>query len=367
MANTAQRDLDEAAVIGRLSTLDRFLPIWIGIAMVLGLLLGRLLPGMQGALDSVKIDQTSLPIAIGLMAMMYPVLARVKYEEMGHLTGDRRMLGLSLVMNWIVGPALMFALAWIFLPDNPAFRTGLIVIGLARCIAMVLIWNDLACGDREAGALLVAINSVFQILGYALLGTFYLAILPGWLGLDTQDVEFSTWLITKAVLVFLGIPLVAGYLTRRIGVARKGRQWYDDVFAPKIAPIALWGLLFTIVILFALQGKTITGDPGAVVKIAIPLIIYFAIMWFVSMAASRALGLSYPRSATVAFTAAGNNFELAIAVSIAVWGVTSGEALTGVVGPLIEVPALVALVYVSLWLRRRWRWSSSTPTSQEVT
>jgi ACR3 family arsenite transporter len=366
MANSAQLDRDEAAVIGRLSTLDRFLPLWIGIAMVLGLLLGRLLPGMQGALDSVKIDQTSLPIAIGLMAMMYPVLARVKYEEMGHLTGDRRMLILSLVMNWIVGPALMFALAWIFLPDNPAFRTGLIVIGLARCIAMVLIWNDLACGDREAGALLVAINSVFQILGYALLGTFYLAILPGWLGLDTQDVEFSTWLITKAVLVFLGIPLVAGYLTRRIGVARKGRQWYDDVFAPKIAPIALWGLLFTIVILFALQGKTITGDPGAVVKIAIPLIIYFAIMWFVSMAASRALGLSYSRSATVAFTAAGNNFELAIAVSIAVWGVTSGQALTGVVGPLIEVPALVALVYVSLWLRRRWRWSSSTPTSQEV-
>lgn len=356
----------EDAVIGRLSTLDRFLPIWIGIAMALGLLLGRLLPGMQGALDSVKVDQTSLPIAIGLMAMMYPVLARVKYEEMGHLTGDRRMLGLSLVMNWIIGPALMFTLAWIFLPDNPAFRTGLIVIGLARCIAMVLIWNDLACGDREAGALLVAINSVFQILGYALLGTFYLAILPGWLGLDTQNVEFSTWLITKAVLVFLGIPLVAGYLTRRIGVARKGREWYDNVFAPKIAPIALWGLLFTIVILFALQGNTITGDPAAVVKIAIPLIIYFAIMWFVSMAASRALGLSYPRSATVAFTAAGNNFELAIAVCIAVWGVTSGEALTGVIGPLIEVPALVALVYVSLWLRRKWSWGSSVPTSQKA-
>jgi len=362
----AQLDQDEAAVIGRLSTLDRFLPIWIGIAMALGLLLGRLLPSMQGALDSMKVDQTSLPIAIGLMAMMYPVLARVKYEEMGHLTGDRRMLGLSLVLNWIIGPALMFALAWIFLPDNPAFRTGLIVIGLARCIAMVLIWNDLACGDREAGALLVAINSVFQILGYALLGTFYLAILPGWLGLDSQNVDFSTWLITKAVLIFLGIPLVAGYLTRRIGVAKKGREWYDNVFAPKIAPIALWGLLFTIVILFALQGNTITGDPGAVVKIAIPLIIYFAIMWFVSMAASRALGLSYPRSATVAFTAAGNNFELAIAVSIAVWGVTSGQALTGVIGPLIEVPALVALVYVSLWLRRKWSWSSPTPIKQEV-
>ncbi len=366
MAQSAQLDQEEAAVIGRLSTLDRFLPIWIGIAMVLGLLLGRMLPGMQGALDSVKVDQTSLPIAIGLMAMMYPVLARVKYEEMGHLAGDRRMLGLSLVMNWIVGPALMFALAWIFLPDNPAFRTGLIVIGLARCIAMVLIWNDLACGDREAGALLVAINSVFQILGYALLGTFYLAILPGWLGLDTQNVEFSTWLITKAVLVFLGIPLVAGYLTRRIGVAKKGREWYDNVFAPKIAPIALWGLLFTIVILFALQGNTITGDPAAVVKIAVPLIIYFAIMWFVSMAASRALGLSYPRSATVSFTAAGNNFELAIAVCIAVWGVTSGEALTGVIGPLIEVPALVALVYVSLWLRRKWSWGSPSPISQDV-
>lgn len=366
MSASTQLDQDEAAVIGRLSTLDRFLPLWIGIAMVLGLLLGRALPGMQGALDSVSIDGTSLPIALGLLAMMYPVLARVKYEEMGHLAGDRRMLGLSLVMNWIIGPALMFALAWVFLPDNPAFRTGLIVIGLARCIAMVLIWNDLACGDREAGALLVAINSVFQILGYALLGTFYLAILPGWLGLDTQDVDFSTWLITKAVLVFLGIPLVAGYVTRRIGVAKKGRAWYDDVFAPKIAPIALWGLLFTIVILFALQGSTITGDPGAVVKIAIPLIIYFAIMWFLSMAAARALGLSYPRSATVAFTAAGNNFELAIAVSIAVWGVTSGQALTGVVGPLIEVPALVALVYVSLWLRRKWSWRPSAPTSQEI-
>lgn len=356
-------DPDESHVLQRLSTLDRFLPVWIGVAMAVGLILGRVLPGLQGVLDSVKVDQTSLPIAIGLFAMMYPVLARVKYEEIGHLAGDRRLLWLSLVLNWLVGPALMFALAWIFLPDQPAFRTGLIVIGLARCIAMVLIWNDLACGDREAGALLVAVNSVFQILGYALLGTFYLAVLPGWLGLDSQDVQFSTWDITKAVLVFLGIPLVAGYVTRRYGVARRGRAWYDDTFAPRIAPIALYGLLFTIVVMFALQGAAITSDPVAVIRIAIPLLAYFAIMWFSALVASRALGLSYARSATVAFTAAGNNFELAIAVSIGVWGVTSGEALAGVVGPLIEVPALVALVYVSLWLRRRWTWN---PTKEYV-
>lgn len=340
----------------RLSTLDRFLPVWIVIAMVAGLLLGRGVPGLQEALDAVKVDNTSVLIALGLFAMMYPVLARVKYEEMGHLAGDRRMLWLSLFMNWLVGPLLMFALAWIFLADYPEFRTGLIVIGLARCIAMVLIWNDLACGDREAGALLVAINSIFQIIAYALLGTFYLAILPGWLGLDTQDVAFSTWGITKAVLIFLGIPLLLGFLTRQIGVSRKGRDWYDNTFAPKIAPIALYGLLFTIVILFALQGNAITSDPLSVVLIALPLMIYFALMWFAAMWASHAIGLSYARSATVAFTSAGNNFELAIAVSIGVWGVTSGQALTGVIGPLIEVPALVALVYVSLWLRRKWKW-----------
>lgn len=355
----ASADAVESAVVGRLSTLDRFLPLWIALAMAAGLLLGRLVPGLNTALDSVKIDQTSLPIAIGLFAMMYPVLARVKYEDIGHLTGDRRMLWLSLVLNWLIGPALMFALAWIFLPDEPAFRTGLIVIGLARCIAMVLIWNDLACGDREAGALLVAINSVFQILAYAILGTFYLAILPGWLGLGSEDVQFSTWDITKAVLIFLGIPLVAGYLTRHIGVARKGEQWYDNVFGPRIGPIALYGLLFTIVILFALQGNTITSEPLSVVRIAVPLLVYFVVMWFSAMVLSKLAGLSYPRAATVAFTAAGNNFELAIAVSIGVWGITSGEALTGVVGPLIEVPALVALVYVSLWLRRRWRWPST--------
>jgi arsenite transporter len=358
-------DAVETEVIGRLSTLDRLLPLWIVLAMAGGLLLGRVVPGLQGALDAVKVGNTSLLIAVGLFAMMYPVLARVRYEEIGHLAGDRRMLWLSLVLNWVVGPLLMFVLAWTFLADYPAFRTGLIVIGLARCIAMVLIWNDLACGDREAGALLVAVNSVFQILAYALLGTFYLAILPGWLGLGTQDVAFSTWDITKAVLVFLGIPLALGYLTRRIGVARRGRDWYDTRFAPRIAPIALYGLLFTIVVMFALQGDAITSDPASVALIAVPLLVYFAVMWFTAIASSRALGLPYARSATVAFTAAGNNFELAIAVSIGVWGVTSGEALTGVVGPLIEVPALVALVYVSLWLRRRWTWAP-VPTRQEI-
>ena len=345
---------DEAAVIGRLSRLDRFLPVWILLAMAVGLLVGRALPGVQPALDAVKVGQTSLPIAFGLLLMMYPVLAKVRYEDMSHVTGDRKMLWLSLLLNWVIGPLLMFALAWLFLADQPEFRTGLIVIGLARCIAMVLIWNDLACGDREAAALLVALNSVFQILAYALLGTFYLKVLPGWLGLDTQDVQFSTWDITKAVLIFLGIPLVAGYLTRRIGLRAKGRDWYEQEFVPRISPFALYGLLFTIVVMFALQGDAITSDPLAVVGIAIPLLVYFAIMWGVSFVVGFRSRMSYPKTATLAFTAAGNNFELAIAVSIGVWGVTSGQALAGVIGPLIEVPALVALVYVSLWLRRRY-------------
>ena len=347
-------DSEEAAVLGKLSVLDRFLPVWIVAAMAGGLLLGRFFPSIQDILDAVKIDQTSLPIALGLFLMMYPVLAKVRYEDMGHVTGDRKLLLLSLLLNWIIGPLLMFALAWIFLADYPAFRTGLIVIGLARCIAMVLIWNDLACGDREAGALLVAINSVFQILAYAVLGTFYLTILPGWLGLDTQDVTFSTWDITKAVLVFLGIPLALGMFTRYIGVKTKGRQWYETKFIPRISPLALYGLLFTIVILFALQGEAITSDPASVALIAVPLLIYFIVMWGISFLIGYRSHMSYPKTATLAFTAAGNNFELAIAVSIGVWGVTSGQALTGVIGPLIEVPALVALVYVSLWLRRKY-------------
>ncbi|CAB5023672.1 MAG: ACR3 family arsenite efflux transporter [Actinobacteria bacterium] len=354
MSSSVAQTPDDTAVIGRLSRLDQFLPVWILLAMAAGLLIGRWVPGVQSALDAVKVGQTSLPIALGLLLMMYPVLAKVRYEDMGHVAGDRRLLWLSLVLNWLIGPALMFALAWIFLADQPAFRTGLIVIGLARCIAMVLIWNDLACGDSEAGALLVALNSMFQILAYALLGTFYLKVLPGWLGLDTQDVQFSTWEITKAVLIFLGIPLAAGYITRRIGLRSKGRDWYEQKFIPRISPFALYGLLFTIVVMFALQGEAITSEPIAVVSIAIPLLVYFAIMWGISFVAGMRAHLGYPKTATLAFTAAGNNFELAIAVSIGVWGVTSGQALAGVMGPLIEVPALVALVYVSLWLRRRY-------------
>lgn len=352
---------DDAAVLGRLSTLDRFLPVWILLAMAGGLLLGRVLPGVQGVLDAVKVGQTSLPIAIGLLMMMYPVLAKVHYEDMSRVTSDKPMLWSSLLLNWVIGPALMFTLAWVFLADYPEFRTGLIVIGLARCIAMVLIWNDLACGDREAAALLVAINSVFQVLAYALLGTFYLEILPGWLGLPTEEVTFSTAEITKSVLIFLGIPLAAGYLTRRILRPRRGADWYDHTFLPRIGPWALYGLLFTIVVMFALQGEAITSDPLSVVLIAIPLLAYFAIMWSVSFVVGRRARLPYPKTATLAFTAAGNNFELAIAVSIGVWGVTSGQALAGVIGPLIEVPALVGLVYVSLWLRRRLAWRRMTP------
>ncbi len=343
----------EQPVLRRLSLLDRWLPAWIGAAMLGGLLLGRLWPGVQDVLSTGEIDGTSLPIALGLLAMMYPVLAKVRYEQIGHVTGDRRLLGLSLLLNWVIGPALMFVLAWTFLPDQPEFRTGLIVIGLARCIAMVLIWNDLACGDREAAALLVAINSLFQIVAYAALGVFYLQILPAWLGWQTADAQFSTWSITKSVLIFLGIPLLAGYLTRRIGIARRGEDWYTHTFLPRISPIALYGLLFTIVVMFALQGEAITSAPLTVARIAIPLLVYFALMWFAAFFASRAIGLDYPKTATVAFTAAGNNFELAIAVCIGVWGVTSGQALAGTIGPLIEVPALVALVYVSLWLNRR--------------
>ena len=349
---TAPSNVD-SAVLKQLSALDRWLPLWIILAMAGGLMLGRFFPSIQGILDAISIGQTSLPIAIGLLLMMYPVLARVRYEEIGRITADRRLLWLSLVLNWLIGPALMFILAWIFLADEPALRTGLIVIGLARCIAMVLIWNDLACGDREAAALLVAINSVFQVLGYAVLGTFYLAVLPRWLGLESQSVSFSTWEISKAVLIFLGIPLALGFVTRRIWRVRKGADWYDNHFIPKIGPWALYGLLFTIVVMFALQGQQITSQPLTVLRVAVPLVIYFAVMWILGYAMARRSGIGYEKSATVAFTAAGNNFELAIAVSIGVWGVTSGQALAGVIGPLIEVPALVALVYASLALRKR--------------
>jgi ACR3 family arsenite transporter len=344
----------DAPVLQQLSTLDRFLPVWIFAAMALGLGLGRWVPGLDDALSAVEIGNVSLPIAVGLLLMMYPVLAKVRYSELDRVTGDRRLLGASLVLNWLVGPALMFALAWLLLPDLPEYRTGLIVVGLARCIAMVLIWNDLSCGDREAAAVLVAINSVFQIVAFGALGWFYLQVLPGWLGLPTTSSRFSVWAIVASVLVFLGIPLLAGFLTRTLGERRKGRDWYESRFLPRIGPVALYGLLFTIVLLFALQGDAITDRPWDVARIALPLLAYFALMFGGSFLLGMRLRLGYAKTATLAFTAAGNNFELAIAVAIGTFGVTSGQALAGVVGPLIEVPALVALVYAALWARRRW-------------
>ncbi|MGF0311612.1 ACR3 family arsenite efflux transporter [Rhodococcus sp. IEGM1428] len=355
----------ETAVVGKLSTLDRFLPVWIGVAMVVGLLLGRMIPGLNDALSSISIDGVSLPIAIGLLIMMYPVLAKVRYDRLDTVTGDKRLLIGSLLLNWILGPALMFALAWLFLPDLPEYRTGLIIVGLARCIAMVIIWNDLACGDREAAAVLVAINSVFQVFMFAVLGWFYLSVLPGWLGLEQTAIEASPWQIAKSVLIFLGIPLIAGFASRFFGERAKGRAWYEEKFIPRIAPWALHGLLFTIVILFALQGDRITSQPLDVVRIALPLLVYFAVMWGGGYALGAAMGLGYERTTTLAFTAAGNNFELAIAVAIATYGATSGQALAGVVGPLIEVPVLVGLVYVSLALRKRFSPSLSTTTSSK--
>lgn len=345
---------NDPAVFEKLSLLDRFLPVWIGIAMAAGLLLGRLVPGLNAAFERVQIEGISLPIALGLLVMMYPVLAKVRYDRVDTVTSDRKLLVSSLVLNWVLGPALMFALAWLLLPDLPEYRTGLIIVGLARCIAMVVIWNDLACGDREAAAVLVAVNSVFQVVMFAALGWFYLSVLPGWLGLEQTTISTSPWQIAKSVLIFLGIPLLAGYLSRRFGERVKGRDWYESEFLPKIGPWALYGLLFTIVILFALQGEQITSRPIDVVRIAIPLLAYFAIMWGGGYVLGAGLGMGYQRTTTLAFTAAGNNFELAIAVAIATYGATSGQALAGVVGPLIEVPVLVGLVYVSLWLRGRF-------------
>ncbi|MEV0275226.1 ACR3 family arsenite efflux transporter [Streptomyces sp. NPDC050610] len=357
-AATAQGRTDAppaSPVAARLSTLDRFLAVWILLAMGLGLGLGRLVPGLNDALAAVEIGGVSLPIAVGLLVMMYPVLAKVRYDRLDAVTGDKKLMVSSLAVNWLLGPAVMFALAWLFLPDLPEYRTGLIIVGLARCIAMVIIWNDLACGDREAAAVLVALNSVFQVVAFGLLGWFYLDLLPGWLGLgDGHRLDISMGKIALNVVVFLGVPLVAGFLTRRLGERRMGRERYEAKLLPRIGPWALYGLLFTIVVLFALQGRTITSQPLDVARIALPLLAYFALMWFGTFALGKGLGLPYDRTATLAFTAAGNNFELAIAVAIATFGVTSGQALSGVVGPLIEVPVLIALVYVSLAWRRKF-------------
>jgi ACR3 family arsenite transporter len=285
--------------------------------------------------------------------MMYPVLARVRYERVGGVTRDWRMMAASLVLNWLVGPALMFAVAWLLLPDEAAFRTGLILVGLARCIAMVLIWNQLACGDGEYAAVLVAINSVFQIVAYAGLAYFYIAVLPGWLDLPRQTVTISPGTVAASVVVFLGVPLLAGFLTRTSLSRVKGLDWYERVFVPRVSPTALWGLLFTIVVMFALKGSAITTIPLSVARIMAPLLAYFALMFALSFLGGRVLGFPYPKTATLAFTAASNNFELAIAVAVAVFGIGSGQALAAVVGPLVEVPVLVGLVYVALWARPR--------------
>ncbi|MEW1654477.1 ACR3 family arsenite efflux transporter [Streptomyces sp. NPDC093707] len=361
-AEAPAKTTEESSVVAKLSTLDRFLAVWILIAMGVGLGLGRVIPGLNDALAKVEIGGISLPIGIGLLVMMYPVLAKVRYDKLDTVTGDKKLMVSSLVINWIVGPAVMFALAWIFLPDLPEYRTGLIIVGLARCIAMVIIWNDLACGHREAAAVLVALNSVFQVITFGVLGWFYLDLLPRLLHLGNgQGLDVSMWHIALNVIVFLGVPLLAGFLNRRIGEKKMGREGYEQRFLPKIGPWALYGLLFTIVILFALQGKTITSQPLEVVRIALPLLAYFAVMFFGTFLLGKGLGMAYDRTATLAFTAAGNNFELAIAVAIATFGVTSGQALSGVVGPLIEVPVLIALVYVALAWRRKF-----APTQQAV-
>ena len=342
----------DAGVLKRLSTLDRFLPLWIFAAMGTGLLLGRIFPGLGAFLDRVQVAGVSVPIGLGLLWMMYPVLARVRYESIGSHVADRRLIGTSLVLNWIVGPVVMFALAWWLLPDLPAYRNGLVIVGLARCIAMVLIWNTLAGGSVELAAVLVALNSLFQVLAYSLLGYLFLTVVPGWLGGSTAALDVSMLEIARSVLIFLGVPLLAGYWTRRTLVRRRGVAWYEGAFLPRIGPTALLGLLYTIVLMFAMQGDRILDRPWDVFRIALPLLLYFLVMFGTSLLLTWRLRFRYEDAAAVSFTAAGNNFELAIAVAIGTFGIASGEAVAAVVGPLIEVPALIALVYVALWARR---------------
>jgi ACR3 family arsenite transporter len=323
--------------------------------MALGLLLGYFIPGISTLLDSWSFGTISVPIAIGLLWMMYPVLAKVKYEELGQLRSERKMLGTSLVLNWAIGPMLMFALAWFFLPDLADYRTGIIMIGLARCIAMVLIWNMMAGGCSESCAVLVAINSVMQILLYSIEAWFYITVLPPLLGLGGGSVvSISVLDIAISVIVFLGIPLAGGIITRYVLLRRKSKEWYDTDFAPRLGPLALIGLLFTIVVMFSLKGDVILSLPLDVLRISLPLLAYFLLMFFISFGISLLLKFNYDKNVTISFTAASNNFELAIAVSIGVFGIGSGQALAAVVGPLIEVPVLVCLVYVALWLRRRY-------------
>jgi len=361
-ARVAASAARQEGVFQRLSLLDRFLPLWIILAMVAGVLLGALWPGIKSIFNALAIGTVSLPIAIGLLWMMYPVLAKVKYEELGKVAQAWEQFGVSLVLNWIIGPIIMFALAWLLLPDLPHFRTGLIIVGLARCIAMVLIWNMLAGGDSEYCAVLVALNSVFQIVMYSPLAYLFLRVAPGWFGGSTglttgpegAIVNIGMWEIAKSVLIFLGIPLAAGIITRFSLIGRRGKTWYETRFMPRLGPTALIGLLFTIVVMFSMQGDKILAAPLDVLRVALPLLIYFLLMFFASFGISLWRKFPYELAATQSFTAASNNFELAIAVAVGTFGIASQEALAAVIGPLIEVPVLVGLVYVALWIKRAW-------------